>query len=308
MAQSRKDYDKWFFEFAPPVFKEQRVQAMKDVPNMLKKTNNLQALEPAILARDPGIVRILRMATTPPIARDRLIALARVDKNLITSMEGDEDNAPQTPPQMKGSELTEQLGRVVKTIQRLLDLNVLPWVQPAREPKPEELGRAVDVLVDRTATAMANPRIRNAQENRQTNAIGKWLEARDYKIVPPKGLQPRTMQAGTFALHMPVKTRTKTKTPKNVSVDVVVMPHGAEAGTLPLLVEAKAAGDETNTNKRSKEEIEKAGNLREEFGAGIPYIVFLCGYFGEQYLTDMAGAGVDWVWEHRVSDLQGFGV
>ena len=75
------------------------------------------------------------------------------------------------------------------------------------------------------------------------------------------------------------------------------------AGELPVLVEAKSAGDFTNTNKRRKEESDKIGHLRRTYGDNVPYFLFLNGYFDSGYLGYEAAAGIDWIWEHRMDDL-----
>jgi hypothetical protein len=36
--------------------------------------------------------------------------------------------------------------------------------------------------------------------------------------------------------------------------------------------------------------------------------LFLCGYFDAGYLSYEANHGIDWVWEHRVSDLDQLGL
>jgi methylase of polypeptide subunit release factors len=72
---------------------------------------------------------------------------------------------------------------------------------------------------------------------------------------------------------------------------------------MPILIEAKSAGDATNTNKRRKEEAQKYSQLKERYGQDIHYILLLCGYFKPTYLGYEASEGIDWVWEHRLDDL-----
>ena len=86
------------------------------------------------------------------------------------------------------------------------------------------------------------------------------------------------------------------------------MPNSARSGDLPLLIEAKSAGDFTNVNKRRKEEAAKVGQLRQSYGEDVRYILFLCGYFDSGYLGYEAAEGIDWVWEHRIEDLREFGL
>ncbi|MGF0304606.1 XamI family restriction endonuclease, partial [Rhodococcus rhodochrous] len=76
----------------------------------------------------------------------------------------------------------------------------------------------------------------------------------------------------------------------------------------PLLVEAKSAGDFTNTNKRRKEEATKIRQLRKTYGSEIQLVLFLCGYFDAGYLGYEAAEGLDWVWEHRPDDFANAGL
>lgn len=82
----------------------------------------------------------------------------------------------------------------------------------------------------------------------------------------------------------------------------------AQYNDLPLLIEAKSAGDYTNTNKRRKEEAIKVAQLRNNYGERVRFVLFLCGYFNSGYLGYEAAEGIDWVWEHRIDDLVEFGV
>ena len=117
------------------------------------------------------------------------------------------------------------------------------------------------------------------------------------------------MPAGTysFRLNVPVTAEGATST-VNIPVDTAVMPLTAKPGALPLMIEAKSAGDYTNTNKRRKEEAQKINQLRHTFGNGVQFLLFLCGYFDGGYLGYEAAEGIDWVWEHRIEDLALFGI
>jgi hypothetical protein len=117
------------------------------------------------------------------------------------------------------------------------------------------------------------------------------------------------MKAGTFAfrLNVPIQQADRTK-PVNIPIDIVVVPRRSQSGDLPLLIEAKSAGDFTNTNKRRKEEATKVAQLRSTYGDKIRFVLFLCGYFDSGYLGYEAAEGIDWVWEHRLDDLAEFGL
>jgi hypothetical protein len=105
-----------------------------------------------------------------------------------------------------------------------------------------------------------------------------------------------------------VEAGTAAKRHVNIPIDVAVKPHKAKCGDMPLLIEAKSAGDFTNTNKRRKEEAQKIGQLRKTYGPDVRFILFLCGYFDSGSLGYEAAEGIDWVWEHRIDDLAKFGL
>ena len=94
----------------------------------------------------------------------------------------------------------------------------------------------------------------------------------------------------------------------NIPVDVVIQPKKRRKDRLPILIEAKSAGDFTNTNKRRKEEATKIHQLQAAYGDTVPFVLFLCGYFGSDYLGYEAAEGIDWVWEHRIDDLVKLGL
>lgn len=117
------------------------------------------------------------------------------------------------------------------------------------------------------------------------------------------------MQPGTFSfrLNIPVLLQGGSKQ-VNIPIDIIIMPLQSNPGDLPLLIEAKSAGDYTNPNKRRKEEAIKVAQLRSNYGNNVRFILFLCGYFDSGYLGYEAAEGIDWLWEHRIDDLALFGV
>ena len=94
----------------------------------------------------------------------------------------------------------------------------------------------------------------------------------------------------------------------NIPVDVVIQPKKLKPGKLPVLIEAKSAGDFTNVNKRRKEEATKIRQLKSAYGSEIRFILFLCGYFDAGYLGYEASEGLDWIWEHRIEDMEQLGL
>lgn len=303
IARSVDLYNEWFLEFAPNTYREERVKATKHVQDMLHRTKHLRNLTQNELRSDPSILFALRMATAPPIARDRLVGLAGISKSLVKNMELEH----RLPPQMKATALDANLRKITEMIIRLVDIDIFPWLGEDREPTKQEVYRAATIVADRLCGANADPIVRNAQEKRQLEKIKKWLEDRGYNDMSGKVTLDK-MKPGMFAFRLNVPGLKEDRKSVNIPVDAAVMPLKPKGGRFPLMIEAKSAGDFTNVNKRRKEEAAKVGQLRRKHGNRVRYILFLCGYFDSGYLGYEASEGIDWVWEHRIDDLVAFGL
>jgi len=298
-------FNSWFLDFAPLTFREQRQATAEQVEGMLRRTGDLIRIDATTLRECPEILPVLRQATAPPIARDRLAGLADVPRSLLTSMEREE----RLPPRAGDAELDEWLGRMTATIRRLLDVGIFPWLEEGVEAEERDRAIAASIVADRLCGTLADPIIRNAQERRQLTAIRRFLEARGYEEhSEPLASECTSMEPGTFAFRMTVIGLSEDGSPVNLPIDAVVMPLGSSLPCVPLMVEAKSAGDFTNTNKRRKEEATKIRQLRAAFGEQTRLILFLCGYFDCGYLGYEAAEGLDWVWEHRVEDFIELGI
>ncbi|HEV2968520.1 MAG TPA: XamI family restriction endonuclease [Pirellulales bacterium] len=296
-------YNKWFMKFAPKAFRETRVKQTQIVEQAILDSNDLLGLSPKLLRSYPNLLPTLRMSCCPPLAVDRLVGLANSSKSLVASMEENK-----LAVKMAGPILTEHLARIVKVVRQLLDPDIFLWISEKREPTQDERHRAATIVSDRLTGAVANPIIRNAQEKRQLAEIKAYLIKKGYKREPhPPGMPLASMKPGTFCIHYSVLTGTAVHK-VNVSVDAMIQPHTLRPDGLPILVEAKSAGDFTNTNKRRKEEAKKYSQLKAMFGENLCYLVFLCGYFDAGYLGYEAQDGIDWAWEHRISDFEQFGI
>jgi len=307
IAQSVDLYNTWFMEFAPKAFRETRLVTAKRVEQTLKATNNLGDVSIELLKEHPEVLPILRMSTCPPIARDRLVGLAGVSKTLVESME--DSLNPRLPPRIACDKLDTALKCISGVIEKMIDPDIFVWLNRSEGVTEIEITRAATIVADRLCGAVSDPIIRNAQEKRQLNAIDKWLKARGYRQV--EGVKFSEMEAGTFSFrtNVPVSIKGDSEPTKvNIPVDVVIMPLNASKCDLPLLIEAKSAGDFTNVNKRRKEEAQKMAQLKSTYGADIRFSLFLYGYFDSGYLGYEAAEGIDWVWEHRIDDLALFGL
>ena len=300
-------YNTWFIEFAPKAFRETRISTARSVDQALRKTEFLNNISPEILEKHPDVLPILRMSTCPPIARDRLVGLAGVSKSLVQNMEDTEN--PHISPKMKKSLIIQELQKISDIIKKMADRDIFTWLPDSRNPDDAEIARSSTIIADRLCGAVANPIIRNAQEKRQLAAITAFLEDKGYRLADI-GTHYNEMPAGTFSFHtnIPVYVAGAAGDTVNIPVDVAIMPLSASKGDIPLLIEAKSAGDFTNVNKRRKEEAAKMQQLKNTFGCDVSYSLFLCGYFDSGYLGYEAAEGIDWIWEHRIVDLEKLGI
>jgi hypothetical protein len=304
IAASVDFYNDWFMRFAPKAYRDTRVETTKQVKQALEATHNLTDISPQILEENPSVLSILRMATAPPIARDRLIGLADVGSNLVNNME----MKSRMPPRMAKKQARVELGKIGQVIMQLVDEDIFPWVNNNEDPSETEVYRASTIVADRLCGAISDPIIRNAQEQRQLATIKNWLEERGYIFADGKFDE---LTSGTFSFRSNIIVRQVSQTGTNqvnIPVDVVIKPLQSKPDEFPLLIEAKSAGDFTNTNKRRKEEATKVTQLRNTYGDRICFVLFLCGYFDSGYLGYEAAEGIDWVWEHRIDDLAEFGL
>lgn len=304
IAASVDQFNQWFIRFAPDTFRATRRTTTEKVKRALIATRDLHDITPGTLKANPEAISTLRMCTAPPLAVDRLIGLADTSKSLVGSMEAGKLASRMAPAVLDGN-----LTKICDIVGRLLDCDIFPWLDGAKARKATNLerDRAATIVADRLCSAVANPIVRNAQEQRQLKLIGDWLEARGYKRKSHPAAEPLArMQPGTYAFRMNLVVGRTQRV--NIPVDVVVQPHKPKKGRIPILIEAKSAGDFTNTNKRRKEEATKVHQLRAAYGESVKFVLFLCGYFGSDYLGYEAAEGIDWVWEHRMDDLAKIGI
>ena len=69
-------YNNWFLNFAPDAYRSARNEAIDKVDSVLIQTKNFTNISKSILKKNPEILAVLRMATAPPIARERLIGFS----------------------------------------------------------------------------------------------------------------------------------------------------------------------------------------------------------------------------------------
>jgi hypothetical protein len=76
---------------------------------------------------------------------------------------------------------------------------------------------------------------------------------------------------------------------------------------LPLPDSTPCPSTSTLTNPTSGNRTLPLRSISSTSGS-FALLLFLCGYFGSDYLGYEAAEGIDWVWEHRMDDLAKIGI
>lgn len=296
-------YNEWFMTSAPEAYKAARKGVMDKVKRVFRLSSNLTCITSDLVIDNPSYISVLRACTAPPLASDRLVGLSYTKKSLLKRLEDGK-----LPSQMDSVELRASIEKLLSVVSQLLDSDLMSWIRDNHEPTSQAVNRCCAVISDRITGSLADPIIRNSQEQRQFVAIDSYLKENGYSLINAKEIKSiDSMPQKTYAHHMniPVHHNGETKMP----IDVVIQPYYEGKSHFPILVECKSAGDFLNTNKRRKEEATKMQQLVNSYGReNITFILFLCGYFDVGYLGYEASEGIDWVWEHRISDFKHFGV
>ncbi len=154
-------YNKWFMRFATKAFRETRVQVTKEVEQAIIDSDGMRKLTPELLLTGPKILQTLRMSCCPPLAVDRLVGLADMSKSLVGSME-----EGKLPLRMPKAVLRTHLKNILAVIAKLMDPDIYTWIPEKRKPTDMKRHRASTIVADRLTGAVANPIIKNAQEDR----------------------------------------------------------------------------------------------------------------------------------------------
>ncbi len=292
--RSVAEYDAWYLKNSPSMFASARGRAVVEADKAMAATDDFRAFDANALLAHPRALFVARMSVSPPMARDRFVGFSGANKNLVTTMGRDGNVPPST-------RVETQLQLMSDFLRPLLDPALFVWVANARRPTAAERDKALLVIGDRLASAVYLPELRNSQEARQKVLMRDYLEAHGFK---ESSDPPFEMANGTFGFGREVKVVREDGKSQKLPVDCVVAPLTSR---LPLAcIEMKSAGDFTNVNKRRKEESDKHNALKRAHGDSTVFLLQLFGYFGPTYLSFEASAGIDWAWDHRLSDLASY--
>jgi hypothetical protein len=296
LSSAQASFDAWFVTGGRKAYQEARRAAAAEFHWLLDATDQLRGVTGDLLREAPRALGTLRMTAAPPMARDRLAALARVDRPVINALE-----QGRMPARISMSELDAQLGRICAVLEKAVDPDVFTWLGSTSPPTEAERSRSALVVADRRCDSVADQIVRQAIRDRQGDLLRHWLEERGYREAPDPGVDLNTMPPGSFRLgSVPVQEQGGRN---GTRVDAVI--RGAPGRQQRLLVLKAISAADLTTDRR--------GRLVHRAPLPVPaedaeLLLLLGPAVDLGYLQDRADEGVDWIWEHRIEDLALAGV
>ena len=275
--------------------KNSRSLIENQISKLLDELSNLNSVEKAIL-KNPKILTSLRSLTRRDIGTSQIATFLGVGTSMYEAIERAEK--PVSPI----------LVQLVSLLKKELDESLAPWIVEGRSPTKDEMNRSVIVAADRILKRSTSTELRYKHEPRQLDKLKEYLDSKGFKEVNGTGiLNPRKdMKQGSYAFRVNIDGLTVDGVTLKQNVDTLIMPFSKSPGVLPIFLEAKSMTDEVNPNKRQKEEAQKVDNVRRKWQGKderLNFVLLLGGTVPRRYLEVEAGSGLDWIWEHRVHDL-----
>ncbi|NLF70816.1 MAG: XamI family restriction endonuclease [Candidatus Anammoximicrobium sp.] len=242
------------------------------------------------------------MCTAPPLAVDRLIGLAHASKNLVARMEDGK-----LPIRMNTADLDAELSKLCRIISRLLDRDIFPWLDGPKDPTDHERDRASTIVADRLCSAVAKDTVRSARKIHQLSVLRVYLNSRGYReIVSPCRRRHSKNWPGTYAFFMSVPAALG----KNalLPIDALVQPIKPRVDVLRIFIQTESWSNFAESIRHTSSQRNTAWALRMTYGEDVPFALMLGGYVAAGYLGTQAAEGIDWVWQHRLADLQVLGL
>jgi len=300
-------YNEWYKSFAPKAYERAYQKAKQEVERLFKVTNNLTRFEVETFVEDPSLLEILRHVASPPLAHDRLAGLVKLPPQIASALK-----KAKTDQNVQAPLIQKAVENIIDLVLALSDKNIIPWLKkrPPTKPSTQERSRALHIIADRVTLGYVLSQLRSEQEAMMLRKLKGWLENRGYYYLDKKHLNcsdkspVNCLPPKTFTFQLQVKVRSSSENTVRIPIDVAVKPVSSPR---VVLVEAKAAGDFTNPNKRRKEDEARYKHLLTGLGKNnFVYIMYLFGYFNQKYLDHLKAAEIPWVWEHNLDALSSF--
>ncbi len=289
LSAARAAHQTWLLTEGQDAHRRARAKSVVDVERMLDLTSDLRTVTPEILRRNPSILATQRMSTAPPLARERLAGLARAEKSVVLALEQD-----RLPGRMSPSELDAQLARICRVIRGTLDPDLFSWLGSHDPPAPAQRRLAVLAVANRLCDSLARDFLRQACRRHDLGLVQRWLTDRGYS----QGSGPLSRRDGDATFTMGPGPVALPGRPWSIAADVIIRPPEASRPVVVLTSIHRADGPSV---RRPPSEV---AAWSQATGRLVRSIHLLSGPVELPDLRSLAARGQDWIWAHRLHDLE----
>jgi type II restriction enzyme len=250
----------------------------------------------SVISKNPEALKVLRSLTRRDIGTSQMATFLNVTTNVLESFEA-------------GRKVSEGLALGAENILlKELDQGISGWILEGREPSIEEFNRTLWISSDRILRRSTSTSLRYKHEPRQLEKLENYLNSKGLKKIDGASIKdPRSgMPMGTYSFRVSIQGMTSDGLILMQTVDALIKPFSNSDSLLPIFLEAKSMTDEVNPNKRQKEEAQKVESAKRRWqleNERLNFVLLLGGTVPKRYLQVEAGSDLDWIWEHRVEDL-----
>lgn len=289
ISAARDAHQRWLLTEGRQAHRRARAEAVVDVERMLDLTSDLGVVTPEIIRQSPGILTTQRMSTAPPLARERLVTLARAERSVVLALEQD-----RLPGRTSAGELDAQLTRICQVIRGLIDPDLFGWLRDRVPPTPAQRRLASVAVANRLCDSMAGDLVRQQCHHHDLGLVQRWLTDHGFR---PEGSDPPWSDVdATFALgprRLPIPGRARP-----ISADMIIRPADPAR---PLVVLTSVHGPGLAPVRRSS--TTPWAPIRSS-DRPIRRLHLLSGPVDLSDLHRRAAHGHDWIWAHRLDDLE----
>lgn len=296
IEQSSSMMVEWLHTSAKEIISNLRSQEVAKISKLILELDGRIELSELIL-QNPTVLMILRALTIRDIGMSQFSTFTGYGGTLIKRIEMGE-TIPEREFALKAASI----------LANEMDYTLVPWLNEKRLPDNTEVNRAAIIALDRILRRTLSTKMRYKHEPRQLGKLEEYLVRRGYSKIDRSVVRQSLIEMpnGTFSFGVNVEGKRPDGEVLKQQVDALIKPFSKSIGLLPIFLEAKSMSDTVNPNKRQKEEFAKVLNVRNKWQQGSNYLFFILllgGTVPYRYLENEAGFGLDWIWEHRIEDL-----
>ena len=256
-------------------------------------TNGFRSITAEAVVDDSRIVRILRYCLAPSVSQMK-----------FGQMFGLDSVGPFEAERLSSGRSYEELRRIAPDMARVFNEHLDPdrflWLHESLVG--EQLGLAQEYARKWTCSLIAD-------QNAQTN-YRNWRKTQQEMLVERHLVDCGYIKSGfrgevSRATDIEIGEYSKERKVRGVSSQKADLVVRSRTSRRLLLIEAKAVGVQLDAFKRVKECCDKARDWRGSAELDRPLVVaVIAGFFVETNIQTLVKAGVEVVWEHRLSDME----